>query len=106
MTELERIEALEKQLKTRKRKALAKEYERLGRKFYKQSHAKNMTTAENMLEHIPMFQPKEPTLTSEQFKQLQAIAENMQWNGNFWKIDNLSEVSEWLSQFRNENTKP
>ncbi|MEQ6219733.1 hypothetical protein ABMB44_14125 [Levilactobacillus brevis] len=40
MTELERIEALEKQLKTRKRKALAKEYERLGRKFYKQSHAK------------------------------------------------------------------
>ncbi|MEQ6219708.1 hypothetical protein ABMB44_13850 [Levilactobacillus brevis] len=29
MTELERIEALEKQLKTRKRKALAKEYERL-----------------------------------------------------------------------------
>ncbi|MEQ6219732.1 hypothetical protein ABMB44_14120 [Levilactobacillus brevis] len=30
-----------------------------------------------------MFQPKEPTLTSEQFKQLQAIAENMQWNGKF-----------------------
>ena len=106
MTELERIAKLEKQLKVRKRKALAKEYEKLGRKFYKQSHAQSMSTAEDMLEHIPMFQHKEPTLTSEQFKQLQAIAENMQWNGNFWKIDNLSEVSEWLSQFRNENTKP
>lgn len=106
MTELERIAKLEKQLKARKRKALAKEYEKLGRKFYKQSHAKNTTTAENMLDHVPMFQPKEPTLTSEQFHQLQAIADSMQWNGNFWKIDNLPEVSEWLSQFRKENAQP
>jgi len=33
MTELEKIEQLEKQLKARKRKALAKEYEKLGRIF-------------------------------------------------------------------------
>ena len=33
MTELERIAKLEKKLKVRKRKALAKEYEKLGRKF-------------------------------------------------------------------------
>lgn len=106
MTELERIEALEKQLKTRKRKALAKEYERLGRKFYKQSHAKNMTTAENMLEHIPMFQNKESTLTTDQYQQLQDIANAMSYNGNFWKIENLKEVSQWLSQFRVENEQP
>jgi hypothetical protein len=37
--------------------------------------------------------------------QLQAIADSMQWNGNFWKIDNLSEVSQWLSQFRKENAQ-
>ena len=104
MTELERIEALEKQLKTRKRKALAKEYERLGRKFYKQSHAKNMTTAENMLEHIPMFQPKEPTLAAEQFKQLQASAENMQGKGIVRKRGKLSEGGEWVRQFGEENT--
>ncbi|MEQ6219801.1 hypothetical protein ABMB44_15100 [Levilactobacillus brevis] len=34
MTELERIAELEKRLKERKRKALAKEYEKLGREFY------------------------------------------------------------------------
>ncbi|MBU7495219.1 MULTISPECIES: hypothetical protein [Lactobacillaceae] len=35
MTELERIAKLEKKLKVRKRKALAKKYEKLGRDFYK-----------------------------------------------------------------------
>lgn len=109
MNELEKIEQLEKQLKARKREALKKGYEKLGRKFYKKTGAKNITTAENMLDHTPVFEKREtasPTLTTEQFQQLQNIAKNMQWNGNFWKIDNLSEVSEWLSQFRNENTKP
>ncbi|POH12363.1 hypothetical protein BGL39_05950 [Fructilactobacillus sanfranciscensis] len=38
---------LEKKLKVRK--ALAKEYEKLGREFYKQSHAKSISMAENML---------------------------------------------------------
>ncbi|MDN6119234.1 MAG: hypothetical protein L0I69_05555 [Lactococcus sp.] len=31
--------------------------------------------------------------------------QKMQWTGNYWKIDNLPEVSEWLSQFRQENTR-
>lgn len=106
MTELERIAELEKRLKERKRKALAKEYEKLGREFYKQSHAKSMSTAHKMLQHIPMFQNKESTLTTDQYQQLQDIANAMSYNGNFWKIENLKEVSQWLSQFRVENEQP
>lgn len=55
MNELEKIEQLEKQLKARKREALKKGYEKLGRKFYKKTGAKNITTAENMLDHTPVF---------------------------------------------------
>jgi len=62
MTELERIAKLEKKLKVRKRKALAKEYEKLGRKFYKQSHAQSMSTAEDMLTHMPLSSHQVPTL--------------------------------------------
>lgn len=65
MNELEKIEQLEKQLKARKREALKKGYEKLGRKFYKKTGAKNITTAENMLDHTPVFEKREtasPTL--------------------------------------------
>lgn len=106
MNELEKIEQLEKQLKARKREALKKGYEKLGRKFYKKTGAKNITTAENMLDHTSVFEKREtasPTLTTEQFQQLQNIANAMTYNGNFWKIENLKDVSQWLSQFRTEN---
>lgn len=106
MNELEKIEQLEKQLKARKREALKKGYEKLGRKFYKKTGAKNITTAENMLDHTSIFEKREtasPTLTTEQFQQLQNIANAMTYNGNFWKIEDLKDVSQWLSQFRTEN---
>lgn len=73
MSELEKIEQLEKQLKERKRKALAKEYEKIGRAFYKQSYAKSITTAYKMLEQVPPDKHSKPTLTADQFQQLQVI---------------------------------
>jgi hypothetical protein len=37
-------------------------------------------------------------------KQLQVdlnkIADGMEWTGNFWKVNNLPKVSEWLANFR------
>ena len=37
-------------------------------------------------------------------KQLQVdlnkIADGMEWNGSFWKVNNLPKVSEWLANFR------
>jgi len=103
MTELEKIEQLEKQLKARKRKALAKEYEKLGRKFLKQSNAKNIEAANQMLDKNNLnadVVSAEEYITKEQFLELMNIANDMQWNGNFWKIGNLTDVSQWLSQFR------
>lgn len=100
---LERIEKLEKKLKARKRKILAKEYEKLGREFYKKSQAKSLSEAEKMLQHISVFQNKESDLTANQYQQLQAIANGMKWTGNYWQIDNLKEVSNCLSQFRKES---
>ena len=58
MDELERIAELEKKLKARKRKALAKEYEKLGREFYKKSHAKSISMAEDMLNDYAKEQTK------------------------------------------------
>lgn len=113
---LERIAELEKKLKARKRKELAKEYEKLGRKFYKQSNAKSIDMAENMLTSMPLTS-QTPTLTEEQLinlkaqeehlinlkAQLKTIANGMEWNGNYWHIENLKDVTQWLSQFRKEN---
>ena len=122
---LERIELLEKKLKAQKRKELAKEYEKLGRKFYKKTGAKSIDMAENMLGSMSEYEklgrefckqsnansmseafdmltnmPLSSTLTEEQFMQLKFIAGNMQWDGNYWNINNLPEVGNWLSQFR------
>lgn len=58
MDELERIAELEKKLKARKRKALAKEYEKLGREFYKKLHAKSISMAEDMLNDYAKEQTK------------------------------------------------
>jgi len=103
MTELEKIEQLEKQLKARKRKALAKEYEKLGKRFLKQSNAKNIESANQILDKNNLNTDvisTEEYITKEQFLELLNIANNMQWNGNFWKIGNITDVSQWLSQFR------
>ena len=132
MKDLERLDQIEKQLNAKKRENLKKgyeilgrefykksnakslseaekmltkmsEYEKLGRKFYKKAQAKSMSEAEDMLQHISVFQNKESDLTADQYQQLQAIVNGMKWTGNFWQIDNLKEVSNWLSQFRKES---
>jgi len=115
---LERIELLEKKLKAQKRKELAKEYEKLGRKFYKKAQAKSIDMAENMLTTMPL-RSQTPTLTEEQLinlkaqeeqlinlkAQLKTIADNMEWSGKYWVINNLTEVSRWLSQFRKKENE-
>lgn len=115
---LERIAELEKKLKARKRKELAKEYEKLGRKFYKKAQAKSIDMADNMLTNMPLTS-QTPTLTEERLTnlkaqeeqlinlkaQLKTIANGMQWDGNYWNINNLPEVSNWLSQFRRKENE-
>lgn len=113
---LERIELLEKKLKAQKRKELAKEYEKLGRKFYKKAQAKSIDMADNMLTNMPLTS-QTSTLTEERLtnlqtqekqllnlkSQLQVIANGLEWTGNYWHAENLNEVTQWLSQFRKEN---
>lgn len=57
-----------------------------------------------MLEHVPMFQQsaQKATLTDAQMQQLTTIADSMHWNGNFWQIEDLKNVSQWLAQFRTD----
>lgn len=78
------------------------EYEKLGREFYKKSHAKSMSEAFDLLtKPLTSHQDQVPTtLTEKQFNQLKFIADGMQFNGKYWEIDNLPEISNWLSQFR------
>ncbi|TNK94909.1 hypothetical protein DKP74_07125 [Fructilactobacillus sanfranciscensis] len=112
MDELERLEQLEKKIKVRKRKALTKKYEKLGRNFYKKTGVKSMSTAEDMLTNMPLLtkeqfvnlQTQEKQLLNLQ-NQLKNIANGMEWTGNYWHTENLKEVTEWLSQFRKENDK-
>lgn len=112
MDELERIKQLKKKLKERERKVLTKEYEKLGREFYKKSQAKSMSTAHEMITNMPLLTKKQLLNFQTQEKQffnlqtqLKNIANGMEWNGNYWHTENLKEVTEWLSQFRKENEK-
>ena len=117
MNELERLDQIEKQVKAKKRETretLKKGYEILGRGFYKQSNAKSMPEAFDML-----TKPQTPTVTEEQLinlksqeeklinlkSQLQVIANGLEWTGNYWHAENLKEVTQWLSQFRKENNQ-
>lgn len=112
MDELERIKQLKKKLNERERKVLTKKYEKLGRNFYKKTGAKSMSKAEDMLTNMPLltkeqlinFQAQEKQLINLQ-NQLQTVANGMKWTGKYWAIDNLSEITQWLSQFRKENTQ-
>lgn len=106
-TELEKLNEQQRKLNQKKRQARTKEYQKLGRAFYRKSQAKTFAGAHNMLEHIPMFQQAAPkdNLTAEQRQQLTHIADHMNWNGNFWQIEDLKDVSNWLAQFRTDRQK-
>lgn len=133
MKDLEKFNQIEKQLNAKKRENLKKAYEVLGRKFYKKSHAKNLPKAEEMIESMSKYEklgrefyqksnaksmseaeemltnmPLDQvptTLTEKQFSQLKFIADSMQWTGKYWSIDNLPEISNWLSQFRKKENE-
>lgn len=130
MKDLEKFNQIEKQLNAKKRENLKKAYEVLGRKFYKKSHAKNLPKAEEMIESMSEYEKlgrefykqshaksmseaeemlgsmssQTPTLAEKKLinlqSQLQTVADGMEWTGKYWAIDNLPEVSNWLSQFR------
>jgi len=108
LNELDRIAQQEKILKEKKKKVLAKEYEKLGKKFYKKSKAKSFATANNMLEHIPMFEKSahaEKTSINEQnLAQLQWFANRLTWNeqGNYWRTNDIKNLTLFLANFRTE----
>lgn len=106
-SELEKLNEQQKKLNQKKRQARTKEYQKLGREFYRKSQAKTFAGAHNMLEHIPMFNQaaKGNNLTDTQMQQLTDIADHMHWNGNFWQIEDLKDVSQWLAQFRTDQDK-
>ncbi len=58
MSELSKIEDLEKKLRVRKQKALAKEYQKLGRLFYKKSNAKSFEQANKILHDLTINDQK------------------------------------------------
>lgn len=107
VSELEKLNEQQKKLNQKKRQARIKEYQKLGREFYHKSQAKTFTGAHNILEHVPMFNQdaKKDHLTNEQMQQLVNIADHMHWNGNFWQIEDLKDVSQWLAQFRTDQDK-
>lgn len=49
--------------------------------------------------------PKGPTpLPPELQQQLTELADKMEWNGHFWKMENLPEVGKFLAQFRTKKS--
>lgn len=109
MTELERIKQQEKALKEKKKKALAKEYEKLGRKFYKKSKVKSFENAVNMLENIPMFSKREQSdssISEQDLATLKQFADELNWNeqGGYWRTDNIKNLTKFLATFRTENS--
>jgi len=108
MNELEQIKLQEKALKEKKKKVIAKEYEKLGRSFYKKSHAKSFDSANNMLNHIPMFSKSEPSvdrqISDRDFAELQRLANDLKFQeqGQYWRTNEIKEVTTFLAKFRTE----
>jgi len=105
MNELEKITEQEKKLKEKKKKALAKEYEKLGRTFYKQSKAKTFEGATNMLNHVPMFGKSEQSVGEQDLAELRHFANELKWQeqGQYWRTDNIKGLTNFLAKFRTEN---
>lgn len=105
MNELEKIAEQEKRLKEKKKKALSKEYEKLGRAFYKQSKAKTFEGANNMLNHVPMFEKNEQSVGEQDLDDLQRFANGLKWqeSGQYWRTDNIKDLTNFLAKFRTEN---
>lgn len=110
MNELERIEQQEKALKEKKKKALSKEYEKLGRKFYKKSKVKSFENAVNMLEDMPIFSKREQSdncsISEQDLATLKQFADELNWNeqGGYWRTDNIKNLTKFLATFRTENS--
>ena len=71
------------------------------------AHSKNQSNGSNIDENQMVVEraTMENLLNDANlFKQLQVdlnkIADGMEWNGSFWKVNNLPKVSEWLANFR------
>lgn len=97
-----KLKAQKQKLKAQKRKELAKEYEKIGREFYKNAGTKSVDMAKEMITKLINLQTQEKRLINLK-AQLQTIANSMEWNGNYWHVENLKEITDWLSQFRKEN---
>jgi len=109
MSKLERIKQQEKALKEKKKKALAKEYEKLGRKFYKKSNVNSFESANNMIEHIPLFsktkQPLDLPISEDDFSILQQFADELSWNetGKYWHTNDIKSLTNFVATFRTKS---
>lgn len=121
----ERYKKLQKEIQQEKKREKAKLIKQVGTKVIKETKVKSFDEFTNdwklantnpktqeqsdipvdtslfsgVLDDAPAF-AKSNALTSEQKDELVKIADEMTWTGNYWKIENISKVSKWLSQFR------
>lgn len=105
MNELEKIKQQEKRLKEKKRAALAREYEKIGRAFMKKSKVKTFESAHNILEHTPIFSSKVQNISDDDYQKLQAFADELLWqeNGQYWRINDIKNMTNFLAKFRTKN---
>lgn len=125
MNDLEKIAEQEKKLKEKKKKALAKEYEKLGRKFYKKSKFKSfddaLKTLENQLTAEELFEdydggsfsseviyPSNQTdqwISEQDLATLQHFANELKWqeSGQYWRTDDIKGLTNFIAKFRTEN---
>lgn len=94
-----------KKLKERKKQAQKKQYEKIGRAFYKQSKSKSLDEANALAKSFSLVEKSEPTTISEQdFEELQRMANDLNWqeSGQYWRTNNVKELTSFLSNFRTQ----
>lgn len=104
MNELEKIAEQEKKLKEKKKQAYKKQYEKIGRAFYKQSKSKSFDEANALAKSFSLVEKSEPTTTiSEQdFAELRRMADALNWqeHGQYWRTNDVKELTRFLATFR------
>lgn len=99
-----KLDADKKKLRQVKRQQHEKFVKQVGARIVKESGIENL---EQLSEYKLV---KKDKLTSGNGggieAQLRKIADDMQYTGNFWKVKDLSKVTEWLAHFRTENREP
>lgn len=110
----ERIKALRKQIREEKKAQRNKLERALGAKVLAETGVQSVSafeekfliTAKDVAQSSDVSELQADAKMAKQLMaDLQIIADGMKWDGHVWQIENSRKVTDWLANFRSENSE-